>query len=86
MIAPSPSAARALLARYASARIAHAESPGPRTAQDLADVTYTLCVLTGTRSVAEAIAAAELLLTRQAPQSARRAEPEAAGDTAQLPQ
>ncbi|MGW7157103.1 DUF5133 domain-containing protein [Streptomyces sp. NPDC054887] len=72
---------RSLLARYASARIALAQKSEPAWERDLEDVSYTLCVVTGTRSVADAIAAADEILagTRQ-PEAAP--EPSAASDTA----
>ncbi|MYT74934.1 MULTISPECIES: DUF5133 domain-containing protein [unclassified Streptomyces] len=66
MITPSPSAVRALLARYAVARFAHEQCPDDRTVLALEDVTYTLCVVTACRTVAEALAAADALLEKGA--------------------
>ncbi|WP_353940667.1 DUF5133 domain-containing protein [Streptomyces sp. HUAS MG91] len=65
MITPSPSAVRALLARYAVARFAHEQCPDDGTARALEDITYTLCVMTASRTVAEALAAADALLVRE---------------------
>lgn len=62
MLVPDPKAVRTLLTRYASLRIAQAERDGPRTARELADVSRALCVMTGTTSVEEAIAKADVLL------------------------
>ncbi|MFF1449824.1 DUF5133 domain-containing protein [Streptomyces sp. NPDC058274] len=63
---PDPRRVRTLLARYASARIALEEKSTPAWQQELEDVTYTLCVLTGARSIADAIAAADEILERHA--------------------
>ncbi|WP_420037165.1 DUF5133 domain-containing protein [Streptomyces sp. cg28] len=57
---------RALLARYAVARFAHEQCPDDRTVLALEDVTYTLCVVTACRTVAEALAAADALLEKGA--------------------
>ncbi|MER6956733.1 MULTISPECIES: DUF5133 domain-containing protein [unclassified Streptomyces] len=62
MIVPDPKAARTLLTRYATLKIAQAERERPQTACELQDVTYTLCVLMGTADVREAVAAADALL------------------------
>ncbi|MFD7133037.1 DUF5133 domain-containing protein [Streptomyces sp. NPDC059894] len=62
MIVPDPKAVRTLLTRYASLKIAQAEREDPRTARELEDVTYTLCVLMGTSDVREAVTAADALL------------------------
>nr|WP_028813613.1 DUF5133 domain-containing protein [Streptomyces flavidovirens] len=73
MLRPEPRRVRSLLARYASARIALAEKAEPTWQRELADVTYTLCVVTGTRSITDAIAAAdEILATARRPEVPRR--------------
>ncbi|MEU6847739.1 DUF5133 domain-containing protein [Streptomyces sp. NPDC046716] len=64
MITPSCAVLRTLLAQYATARIEHAEQPGPRTARQLADVSYTLCVITNARSLTAALTVADALLQR----------------------
>ncbi|WP_369213808.1 DUF5133 domain-containing protein [Streptomyces flavofungini] len=69
MSQPTPRTARALLARYASARIALAEKPDPARRRELAEVVRALREATGTHSVAEAIAAADEVLA-----SAKRAK------------
>ncbi|MFI7387183.1 DUF5133 domain-containing protein [Streptomyces sp. NPDC049813] len=71
MIVPSPSVLRVLLARYATARITHEEQPSPDTARRLADVSYTLCVLTGAGTVPAALAAADSYLLESVASSAR---------------
>ncbi|MCZ9344122.1 DUF5133 domain-containing protein, partial [Streptomyces sp. TRM76130] len=51
--------------RYAALRIAQAERETPTAAQELADVSYTLCVMTGTTDIHDAVAAADVLLLAQ---------------------
>ncbi|MBX7467169.1 DUF5133 domain-containing protein [Streptomyces sp. MAG02] len=63
MLEPHPKTLRILLARYAEARIAHSCHGGPSAARELEDVAYTLCVLTLTACVEDAIAVADTLLT-----------------------
>ncbi|MEU6054618.1 DUF5133 domain-containing protein [Streptomyces xanthochromogenes] len=63
MLEPHPKTLRTLLARYAEARIAHSCHGDPGAARDLEDVAYTLCVLTATASVEDAIVVADTLLT-----------------------
>ncbi|MCQ4041080.1 DUF5133 domain-containing protein [Streptantibioticus rubrisoli] len=63
MLKPHPLVLRALLERYeslAAAVGAAAESVEAR--RELEDVTYTLCVSTGTRDVEAAVAAARTML------------------------
>ncbi|WP_256097062.1 DUF5133 domain-containing protein [Streptomyces agglomeratus] len=64
---PEPRYVRNLLARYASARIALAEKYEPKWQRELDDVSYTLCVVTGTRLVADALAAADDILAGAGP-------------------
>ncbi|CAM5389692.1 hypothetical protein SALBM135S_08044 [Streptomyces alboniger] len=59
---PEPRRVRALLARYACARIALAEKPEPARRRELADVVRALCEATGTQSVTEAIVVADDML------------------------
>ncbi|MFD5079926.1 DUF5133 domain-containing protein [Streptomyces sp. NPDC058371] len=80
---PDPRRVRVLLARYASARIALAEKSTLAWQQELDDVTYTLCVLTGARSIADAIAAADGILERHA-QGQREMSSETAGEDTAL--
>lgn len=75
---PEPRCVRNLLARYASARIALTEKVVPAWQRELADVTYTLCVVTGTRSISDAIAAAdEILAADRQPEAHPQASPAA---------
>ncbi|MGW8063764.1 DUF5133 domain-containing protein [Streptomyces ziwulingensis] len=62
MLEPDPRVVRELLTRYASLRIAQAEREKPATARELADVSYTLCVMTATTSIHDAVAKADALL------------------------
>ena len=62
MILPVEKELRAVLARFAQARIEHDVRPTGRTSRDLEDATYTLCVMTGTRTAEQALLAADTLL------------------------
>ncbi|MEU8890431.1 DUF5133 domain-containing protein [Streptomyces sp. NPDC048442] len=62
MITPSPQVLRPLLARYAEARITAKSNPSESVRRTLEDVSYTLCVLTGTSRVEVALEAADLIL------------------------
>ncbi|MGW2554247.1 DUF5133 domain-containing protein [Streptomyces sp. NPDC001635] len=62
MILPVEKELRAVLARFAHARIEHDVRPTGRTSRDLEDATYTLCVITGTRTAEQALLAADTLL------------------------
>ncbi|MFD3839601.1 DUF5133 domain-containing protein [Streptomyces sp. NPDC058642] len=62
MIIPAEKELRAVLARFAQARIEHDVRPTGRTSRDLEDSTYTLCVMTGARTAEQALIAADALL------------------------
>ncbi|MEU3852324.1 DUF5133 domain-containing protein [Streptomyces sp. NPDC029554] len=62
MIVPAEGQLRAALSRFASARIEHDVRPTGRTSRVLEDATYTLCVMTGSRTAEQALAAADALL------------------------
>ncbi|WP_328876959.1 DUF5133 domain-containing protein [Streptomyces sp. NBC_00299] len=64
MILPTENELRAVLARFAQARIDHDALPTGRTSRALEDVTYTLCVMTGARTADRALLAADALLQR----------------------
>ncbi|MEW2288341.1 DUF5133 domain-containing protein [Streptomyces sp. NPDC047841] len=64
MLLPAEKELRAVLARFADARFRHDLHPTGRSSRELEDTTYTLCVMTGTQSVDEALAAADALLER----------------------
>ncbi|MFJ8696303.1 DUF5133 domain-containing protein [Streptomyces roseolilacinus] len=65
MLTPDPRYLRSLLARYADLRIAH--SRGEKgLEQQLDDVTYTLCVATGTTRIEDALTTADALLAQPA--------------------
>ncbi|MFJ4963860.1 hypothetical protein EES43_28500 [Streptomyces sp. ADI96-02] len=78
MLNPRPQDLRAALARYADARIEDDRLPSAATARAVEDATYTLCVMTGTRDVPQALAAADALLERHTAERAGRTAP--AGD------
>ncbi|MFD5453155.1 DUF5133 domain-containing protein [Streptomyces sp. NPDC127100] len=82
MLEPDPKVVRELLTRYASLRIAQAERERPATARELADVSYTLCVMMATTTIHEAVAKAdELLLVKGRAQAAvRTADPDGESD------
>ncbi|MGV9567702.1 DUF5133 domain-containing protein [Streptomyces sp. NPDC003480] len=62
MLLPAEKELRAVLARFTDARFRHDLQPTGRSSQELEDTSYTLCVMTGTRSVNEALSAADALL------------------------
>jgi hypothetical protein len=62
VITPAEKDLRAVLARFAQARIEHDVRPTGRTSRDLEDSTYTLCVMTGARTAEQALRAADALL------------------------
>ncbi|MFF5637130.1 DUF5133 domain-containing protein [Streptomyces sp. NPDC012825] len=61
MLIPDSRLLRSLLTRYADLRIAEARGER-REGERLEDVSYTLCVVTGTTRVEDALAAADTLL------------------------
>ncbi|WP_394428539.1 DUF5133 domain-containing protein [Streptomyces sp. SGAir0957] len=63
MITPHPQILRALLSRYATARVQLVENDTLANRRLLEDVAYTLCVTTGTREIEDALATAERFLT-----------------------
>ncbi|MFD5285474.1 DUF5133 domain-containing protein [Streptomyces rubrogriseus] len=66
MILPAEKELRAVLARFAQARIDHDVRPTGCTSRLLEDATYTLCVMTGARTAEQALRAADTLLERYA--------------------
>ncbi|MER5505233.1 DUF5133 domain-containing protein [Streptomyces sp. NPDC002766] len=64
MLLPAEKDLRAVLARFEDARIAHDVRPSGRTSRALEDATYTLCVMTGSRTAEQAVSAAHALLDR----------------------
>ncbi|GCD32963.1 DUF5133 domain-containing protein [Streptomyces chrestomyceticus JCM 4735] len=58
MLTAHPAILRDLVEQYETLRILHAEEGTPASRQRLEDVSYTLCVSTGTRRVEEALAVA----------------------------
>ncbi|MFE1027072.1 DUF5133 domain-containing protein [Streptomyces sp. NPDC058818] len=66
MILPAEKELRAVLARFAQARIDHDLCPTGRTSRVLEDTTYTLCVMTGARTVDQALLTADALLAQYA--------------------
>ncbi|MEZ7002559.1 DUF5133 domain-containing protein [Streptomyces sp. AD55] len=70
MLEPDPKVVRELLTRYASLRIAQAERERPAAARELADVSYTLCVMMATTGIHDAVAKADALLAKGRPPTA----------------
>ncbi|WP_244291790.1 DUF5133 domain-containing protein [Streptomyces wuyuanensis] len=68
---PDPKALRSLLARYADLRIAAPTNDGNRRALD--DVTYTLCVMTATSTIEDALERADAMLAGAAKATATAA-------------
>ncbi|MFF8554067.1 DUF5133 domain-containing protein [Streptomyces sp. NPDC015501] len=66
MLIPSPEAMRTLLARYNELQLRHSQDSDYELQRSLEDVTYTLCVSTGTRTVHDALLAADTILRRSA--------------------
>ncbi|MEU6394026.1 DUF5133 domain-containing protein [Streptomyces sp. NPDC046939] len=66
MLNPDPMFIRTLLSRYADVQLRFSERPTQELQWQLDDVTYTLCVSTGTRTVREALMAADAVLERAA--------------------
>ncbi|MFF6909661.1 DUF5133 domain-containing protein [Streptomyces sp. NPDC012389] len=66
MLMAHPAVLEELLRRYEELRAQHGQG-GDGVARRLEDVSYTLCVSTGTREIAAALAAAREQLRRHAP-------------------
>jgi hypothetical protein len=66
MILPAEKELRAVLARFAEARIEHDVRPTGHTSRALEDATYTLCVMTGSRTAEQALLTADILLEQYA--------------------
>lgn len=62
MMVPAEKELRTVLAQFAEARIEHDVRPTGRTSRALEDATYTLCVMTASRTAEEALQKADLLL------------------------
>ncbi|MFF4068257.1 DUF5133 domain-containing protein [Streptomyces sp. S501] len=58
MLMANPATLRNLVTRYETLRSTHARLGTPESRRQLEDVSYTLCVTTGTRAVPDALAAA----------------------------
>lgn len=77
MILPAEKELRAVLARFAQARIEHDVRPTGRTSRVLEDSTYTLCVMTGARTAQQALCAADALLRQFSADRERSAQEDA---------
>ncbi|MCX5414554.1 DUF5133 domain-containing protein [Streptomyces sp. NBC_00059] len=62
MLKPGPQDLRVALARYADARIEDARRSTDATARAAEDAAYTLCVMTGTQAVPQALDVADAML------------------------
>ncbi|CAL9659350.1 hypothetical protein SUDANB15_06903 [Streptomyces sp. enrichment culture] len=76
MLVPDPKVVRGLLTRYATLQIEQAERHSPAVARELEDVSYTLCVMTGTSSIHDAVARADDLLAQERSAAGRAADPD----------
>ncbi|MFE0143229.1 DUF5133 domain-containing protein [[Kitasatospora] papulosa] len=56
MLMANPATLRNLVTRYEALRSTHARLGTPESRRQLEDVSYTLCVTTGTRAVPDALA------------------------------
>ncbi|MEU3186783.1 DUF5133 domain-containing protein [Streptomyces sp. NPDC006923] len=78
MLMAHPAILRNLVQQYEALQVLHAETNSFETRRRLEDITYTLCVSTGTRVVEDALAVAERqlagALAEQAGASATTAE------------
>ncbi|MDX3853981.1 DUF5133 domain-containing protein [Streptomyces sp. AK02-01A] len=59
MLMAHPAILRNLVKQYEALQVLHAETDSFETRRRLEDITYTLCVSTGTRVVEDALAVAE---------------------------
>ncbi|MEV3928906.1 MULTISPECIES: DUF5133 domain-containing protein [unclassified Streptomyces] len=66
MLTPSPQDLRVALARYADARIEDARRSTDVTSRVVEDAAYTLCVMTGTQAVRQALQVADSMLGMRA--------------------
>ncbi|MFD8257548.1 DUF5133 domain-containing protein [Streptomyces griseoluteus] len=62
MLLPAEKNLRAAMARFAAARIDHEVLPTPDTSRMLRDSSHTLCVMTGTHTIKDALRAADAML------------------------
>ncbi|MFE2019053.1 DUF5133 domain-containing protein [Streptomyces sp. NPDC059499] len=62
MLMANPATLRNLVKRYETLRRAHARLGTSESSRHLEDISYTLCVTTGTRTVTDALTAAEAQL------------------------
>ncbi|MEU9924040.1 DUF5133 domain-containing protein [Streptomyces griseoluteus] len=62
MLLPAEKNLRAVMARFAAARIDHEVLPTPATSRMLQDSSSMLCVMTGTHTVKDALRAADAML------------------------
>lgn len=74
MLKACPAVLQDLLDQYEALSVLHEQGAGPRLRQLLEDLSYTLCVTTGTRDVQSALAAAwAQLATEPTPATPRTA-------------
>ncbi|MFJ3231241.1 DUF5133 domain-containing protein [Streptomyces sp. NPDC086787] len=59
MLLPAEKELRSVLARFAEVRIRHDLQPTGHSSRELEDITNTLCVMTGTKTIDEALADAD---------------------------
>lgn len=70
MLMPHPAFLTDLVSRYETLSARHAEDRSTQTRQRLDDISYTLCIATGTRDIDSALTSARRYLTDVAPEAA----------------
>ncbi|MFE5033985.1 DUF5133 domain-containing protein [Streptomyces sp. NPDC056683] len=76
MITPRPQMLRGLLARHAEACVRVLEADTAASRHVLRDIAYTLCVVTGTSEIKDALAAADRLLAARPHETSRERPPQ----------
>ncbi|MFD3973435.1 DUF5133 domain-containing protein [Streptomyces cyaneofuscatus] len=66
---PRPETVRSLLARYNELQLEHSQDSVAELSRSLEDVSYTLCITTGTRTIQDALMAAEAILRVPSPRT-----------------
>lgn len=67
MMMANPTLLRNLIEEYESLQLLHAENGSPQAQQRMSDVTYTLCVSTGTRDIETALTTARHHVEQHSP-------------------
>ncbi|MFF2226076.1 DUF5133 domain-containing protein [Streptomyces globisporus] len=73
---PRPETVRSLLASYNELQLEHSQDSATGLSRSLEDVSYTLCVTTGTRTIQDALLTAERILRTPSDHAVAAAVPE----------